>query len=158
MHARPTSVLFCCDDNAIRSPLAEGLAKQAYGTAIYVQSAGVRAAAALAPLAAAVAEELGIDLSAHRVRSFRQMEAWGDQIATYDLVVALSPAAQRHALEYTRWHAIDVVYWPIFDPSGLGEAREERLAAYRQTRDQIAGRIRDRFGPPAAGRPSVAPR
>jgi protein-tyrosine-phosphatase len=158
MHARPTSVLFCCDDNAIRSPLAEGLAKQAYGTAIYVQSAGVRAAAAVDPLAVAVAAELGIDLAAHRVRSFRQMEDWGDQIATYDLVVALSPAAQRHALDYTRWQAIDVVYWPVLDPAGIGETPEAQLAAYRQSRDRIAGRIRDRFGPPAEELSPAAPR
>ena len=54
----------------------------------------------------------------------------------------------RQAQEYTRYHAIDVEYWPTYDPTGLGETREAKLAAYRQTRDQIAGRIRDRFGPP----------
>ena len=54
----------------------------------------------------------------------------------------------RQAQEYTRYHALDVEYWPIFDPTGLGETRDEKLAAYRQTRDQIERRIRDRFGPP----------
>ena len=43
----------------------------------------------------------------------------------------------RQAQEYTRYHAIDVEYWPIFDPTGLGEGRDAKLAAYRQTRDQI---------------------
>jgi arsenate reductase len=76
------------------------------------------------------------------------MEEWGDRIDAYDLIVALSPAAMRQAQEYTRYHAIDVEYWPTFDPTGLGEDREARLAAYRQTRDQIEKRIRDRFGPP----------
>ncbi len=76
------------------------------------------------------------------------MEEWGDKIDAYDLIVALSPAAQRQAQEYTRYHAIDVEYWPIFDPTGLGETREAKLAAYRQARDQIIGRMLDRFGPP----------
>ena len=76
------------------------------------------------------------------------MEEWGHRIGSFDLIVALSPAAQRRALEYTRWHAIDVEYWPIFDPTGIGETREARLAAYRQTRDQIARHIVQRFGPP----------
>ena len=76
------------------------------------------------------------------------MEEWGDRIGAYDLIVALSPAAMRQAQEYTRYHAIDVEYWPTYDPTGLGETREAKLAAYRQTRDQIDGRIRDRFGPP----------
>jgi protein-tyrosine-phosphatase len=41
-----------------------------------------------------------------------------------------------------------VEYWPIMDPTGLAEGREARLAAYRQTRDQIETRMRARFGPP----------
>jgi arsenate reductase len=144
---RPASVLFACDDNAVRSPMAEALAKRDYGTDIYVQSAGVRPAEGIDPLAVAVCAEIGVDLSRHRVRTFQQMEAWGDQIGTYDLVVTLSPAAHRHALEYTRWHAIDVVYWPVFDPVGLGSTEGARLAGYRQTRDQLERRIRERFGP-----------
>ena len=60
------------------------------------------------------------------------------------------------AQEYTRCHAIEVEYWPIFDPTGLGETREAKLAAYRQTRDQIEARIRDRFGPPDATEEAAA--
>jgi protein-tyrosine-phosphatase len=150
MPGQPTSVLFCCDDNALRSPMAEAIAKRDYGTRVYVQSAGVRAAAAVDPLAVEVCAEVGVDLGRHRLRSFQQMEAWGDQIGSYDLIVALSPAAQRHALEYTRWLTIEVVYWPSLDPTGIGADAAARRAAYRQTRDQIARRIRDRFGPPPA--------
>ncbi len=42
MTANPTSVLFCCDYNAVRSPMAEAIAKKFYGKRIYVQSAGVK--------------------------------------------------------------------------------------------------------------------
>ena len=38
----PHSVLFCCDHNAIRSPMAEGMMKKFYGRSAYVQSAGVK--------------------------------------------------------------------------------------------------------------------
>jgi len=38
----PQSVLFCCDHNAVRSPMAEGIMKQFYGTDTYVQSVGVK--------------------------------------------------------------------------------------------------------------------
>ena len=38
----PQSVLFCCDYNAVRSPMAEGILKKNYGRRIYVQSAGVK--------------------------------------------------------------------------------------------------------------------
>lgn len=156
MSPNPTSVLFCCDYNAVRSPMAEGIMKKFYGTRIYVQSAGVRNELEVDGFSVAVCAEIGVELQRHRVRSFHQMEEWGDKIDAYDLIVALSPAAQRQALEYTRYHAIDVEYWPIFDPTGLGEGREAKLAAFRQTRDQITGRILARFGPPDEVEPPAA--
>jgi arsenate reductase len=41
-----------------------------------------------------------------------------------------------------------VEYWPILDPTGLGESRDSKLSAYRQARDQIVERMSARFGPP----------
>ncbi|MCK0139388.1 low molecular weight phosphatase family protein [Aliiroseovarius sp. F47248L] len=145
---RPQSVLFCCDHNAVRSPMAEGMMKAFYGHDIYVQSAGVHSDMDIDGFSVSVCQELGITLTNHRVRSFDQMEEWGDDLSSFDLVVALSPASQRRALELTRLFHLEVEYWPILDPSGLGTRRDEKLAAYRQTRDQIRGHILDRFGPP----------
>jgi arsenate reductase len=132
--------------------MAEGIMKKNYGTRIYVQSAGVKNDLEIDGFAVAVCAEIGVELHRHRVRSFHDMEEWGDRIGSYDLIVALSPAAQRAALEYTRWHAIEVEYWPTFDPTGLGENRAAKLDAFRQTRDQIAKRIRARFGPPVTAK------
>lgn len=144
----PTSVLFCCDHNAVRSPMAEGLMKKFYGTDIYVQSAGVKSDLDIDGFSIAVCEELGVELSRHRSRSFEEMQEWGDDLSGFDLVVALSPASQRQALELTRYYHLDVEYWPILDPTGLGEGREEKLNSYRQARDQIKDRLIKRFGPP----------
>lgn len=144
----PSSVLFCCDHNAIRSPMAEGMMKKLHGRAAYVQSAGVRSDMEVDGFAIAVCDEIGVPLAAHRSRSFEEMQDWGDDLSQFDLIVALSPASQRMALEMTRHAHLEVEYWPIMDPTGLAEGREARLAAYRQTRDQIEARIRDRFGPP----------
>ncbi len=148
MSPNPQSVLFCCDYNAVRSPMAEGIMKKYYGTRIFVQSAGVRNELDIDGFSIAVCAEIGVHLEKHRTRSFIELEEWGDRIEAYDLVVALSPAAQRKALEYTRYHAIEVEYWPIVDPTGLGETRAAKLAAFRQARDQITQRILERFGPP----------
>ena len=93
-------------------------------------------------------EEIGVELSRHRSRSFDEMEQWGDDLSSFDLVVALSPASQRRALELTRFFHLDVEYWPILDPTGLGETRADKLAAYRQTRDQIIGKLKQRWGEP----------
>ncbi|WP_417249269.1 low molecular weight phosphatase family protein [Celeribacter sp.] len=145
---RPTSVLFCCDHNAVRSPMAEGLMKKFYGTDIYVQSAGVKNDMDIDGFAIAVCEEMDVELHRHRARSFEDMRDWGDDISSYELVVALSPASQRQALELTRYYHLDVVYWPIMDPTGIGTTREQKLDAYRQARDQIIARMTERFGPP----------
>lgn len=147
----PQSVLFCCDHNAIRSPMAEGLMKAMYGQRAYVQSAGVHSDLDIDGFAIAVSAELGIELARHRSRSFDEMVEWGDDLGAFDLIVALSPASQRQALELTRQAHIDVEYWPIMDPTGLGEGREAKLSAYRQTRDQIRARMLERFGPPSTG-------
>ncbi|MCZ4354539.1 low molecular weight phosphatase family protein [Roseovarius aestuarii] len=144
----PQSVLFCCDYNAVRSPMAEGIMKKLYGTDTYVQSAGVKSDQDIDGFSIAVCKELGVELARHRVRSFDEMAEWGDDLSSFDLVVALSPASQRRALELTRVFHLDVLYWPIMDPTGLGETREAKLNAYRQSRDQIRAQLIARWGDP----------
>jgi len=144
----PQSVLFCCDHNAVRSPMAEGIMKKLYGTGTYVQSAGVKNDLEIDGFCITVCQEIGVELSRHRSRSFDEMEEWGDDISSYDLVIALSPASQRRALELTRFFHLEVDYWPIMDPTGLGETREAKLESYRQTRDQILERLTARWGTP----------
>ena len=146
----PGAVLFACSQNAIRSPMAEGMMKRFYRHRAYVQSAGVKGEMDVDGFSVSVCRELGIELVRHRVRSFAEMQRWGDDLAAFDLIVALSPASQRQALELTRFYHLDVEYWPILDPTGLAETREDKLATYRQTRDQIRDRMLARFGPPSA--------
>jgi arsenate reductase len=128
--------------------MAEGMMKAFYGQDTYVQSAGVYNDMEIDGFSVAVCEELGIELARHRSRSFDEMQEWGDDLSGFDLVVALSPASQRHALDLTRVYHLTVEYWPILDPTGLGETREAKLMQYRQSRDQIKARMLERFGPP----------
>lgn len=141
-------MLFCCDHNAVRSPMAEGLMKKYYGTETYVQSVGVKNDLEIDGFSIAVCAELNVELQRHRSRSFDEMEQWGDDLSSFDLVIALSPASQRRALELTRFFHLDVEYWPILDPTGLGETRDTKLVQFRAARDQISTRLQDRFGPP----------
>ncbi len=128
--------------------MAEGIMKKFYGTGTYVQSAGVHGDLDIDGFCIAVCQEIEVELSRHRSRSFDEMEEWGDDLSSFDLIVALSPASQRKALELTRFFHLDVDYWPIMDPTGLGESREEKLRHYRQTRDQIISHLKDRWGEP----------
>lgn len=123
--------------------------KKFYGQRAYVQSAGAKNDMEIDGFSIAVCAELGVELHRHRSRSFEEMQEWGDDLSQFDLIVALSPASQRLALELTRHYHLDIEYWPILDPTGLGENRETKLAAYRQARDQIRERMITRFGPPS---------
>ena len=145
----PQSVLFCCDHNAVRSPMAEGLMKKYYGQSAYVQSAGVTNDMEIDGFSIAVCAEMSIELSRHQSRSFDEMQRMGDDLGQFDLIVALSPASQRMALDLTRLYHLEVEYWPILDPTAIGDGRDAKLSAYRQARNQIRDRMLARFGPPS---------
>lgn len=139
---RPSSVLFACSLNAVRSPMAEAVAKHLFGRQIYIQSAGVKKGE-LDPFAVKVIEELGLDLSGHKPHTFEDLED-----SNFDLVITLAPEAHHKALDMTRTMAMDVEYWPTVDPQLANGSREQILDAYRQVRDGLMKRIRDRLGGP----------
>lgn len=135
----PDAVLFACTRNSVRSPMAEGLLKHLLGHRVYVDSAGVRASA-IDPFVIEVMEEIGIDMSNHRGKSFENLED-----TSYDLIVSLSPEAQHQAVELTRTMACEVEFWNTLDPTIIEGNRETRLEAYRQVRDTLKKRIEARF-------------
>jgi protein-tyrosine-phosphatase len=135
----PGSVLFCCTRNAIRSPMAEGILKMLHGRRIFVDSAGVRGGE-VDGFALAVMDEIGLDLTHHRAKTFDELED-----TSFDLIVSLSPEAQHRAVEMTRTMAAEVEFWNTMDPSIVEGNREARLDAYRQVRDWLMARIQARF-------------
>ncbi|HSZ68253.1 MAG: arsenate reductase ArsC [Xanthobacteraceae bacterium] len=139
---RPLAVLFACGLNSVRSPMAAALFGQIFGRSIYVGSAGVRKGE-LDPFAVAAMDEIGLDISRHKPVTFEEIEEW--EGLNFDLIVTLAPEAHHRALEITRTNAIDVEYWPTADPSAVEGSREQRLEAYREVRDQLLARIRQRF-------------
>ncbi len=128
--------------------MAEGIMKKFYGMSTYVQSAGVESDLEIDGFAIAVCDEIGVELSRHQSRSFDEMQRRGDDLSSFDLVVALSPASQSRALQLTRFFHLTVEFWPILDPTGMGETRDQKLAAYRQARDQIIARLKEKWGEP----------
>jgi len=119
--------------------MAEGLFKLLHNRRVFVDSVGVRAGE-LDPFAVAVMDEIGIDISRHRSKSFDNLED-----TSFDLIVSLSPEAHHRALEMTRTMACEVEFWNTFDPSIIEGSREVRLDAYRAVRDTLLRRIRERF-------------
>lgn len=122
--------------------------KKFYGTGTYVQSVGVENDLEIDGFSIAVCDEMGVELHRHRSRSFDEMGNFGDDLSSFDLVIALSEASRDRALELSRFFHLEVEYWPIIDPTGIGETRDTKLAQFRSARDQIASRLVERFGPP----------
>jgi protein-tyrosine-phosphatase len=135
----PGSVLFCCTQNALRSPMAEGILKMLHGKQVFVDSVGLRAGE-LDLFAVAVMDEIGIDIARHRPKTFDNLED-----TSFDLIISMSPEAHHKALEMTRTMACEVEFWNTFDPSLIEGSRDVRLDAYREVRDQLMRRIRQRF-------------
>ena len=140
MAGQSTAVLFACTQNAVRSPMAEGILKHLLGHRIFVDSVGVRPGE-LDPFAVQVMDEIGVDIAGHLPKGFDDLED-----DSFDEVISLSPEAQHRAVDMTRVMACDVVFWNTFDPSLIEGNRESRLDAYRSVRDQLMKRIKEHFG------------
>ena len=139
----PGSVLFACDRNAIRSPMAAAIMRHLYGHRVFVASAGVMPDDdGVNPFAVAVMAEIGRDIAGHVPRSFDERE--DDSI---DLIISLSPPAHHRAIDMTHTLSCDVEYWPTADPSHVEGSREAVMGAYRQLRDDLMAKIRQRFPP-----------
>ena len=138
----PGSVLFACDHNAVRSPMAEGILKLRHGGKVYVDSVGVRSGE-LDPFAVAVMREIGVDISRHKPKRFNDL-----QDTSFDVIVSLSPPAQHSAVELTRTMACDLVFWHTIDATAVRGNRDTILDAYRQARDSILARIDEEFPEP----------
>lgn len=136
---KPASILFLCGQNAIRSPMAEAIARAWLPNDIYIASAGIRHGARDAFIGA-ILEEQGLPpISRDPVRL-------GDLEDVYfDLIVTLSPDAHHAALELTRTLAVDVEYWPMPDPSDTGGTRDRILDAYRALYQRLSRHIEDRL-------------
>ena len=139
MHGLPDAVLFCCTHNSVRSAMAEGLMKHLLGHKVYVDSVGVRPGR-IDPFVVEVMDEIGVDLSRHRAKTFDTLED-----SYFDLIISLSPEAQHSAVEMTRTMACDVEFWPTLDPTHVEGSRDQQLDVYRQVRDTLLAKLKKRF-------------
>lgn len=119
--------------------MAEGIFHRFHGTRIFVDSVGVKTEE-VDPFAISVMDEIGIDISKHRAKTFEELED-----DSFDVIISLSPEAQHKAVELTRTNACVVEFWPTFDPTLIEGSREARLDAYRQVRDELMRHILARF-------------
>jgi protein-tyrosine-phosphatase len=128
-----------CGMNAVRSPMAELLARKVLPPATFIASAGVRVGER-DPFVDAVLAEEGLSLNERQPRTLDELE---DDY--FDLIVTLAPEAHHAALELTRSMAVEVEYWPTADPTTATGTRDQIMAAYRDVRERLKARIAGRF-------------
>jgi arsenate reductase len=147
-------VLFLCTHNSARSQMAEGLLRHLYGDRYEVFSAGATPTR-VNPLAIKVMAEMGIDISKQRSKSIEEFR--GKDI---DLVVSVCESSVKVICPFcsspivgdrpqiigeTLPEAKRYLHRPFSDPSEVEGNDEEKLAAFRRTRDYIRKWILDYF-------------
>lgn len=143
------NVLFVCVHNSARSQMAEAFVNARYGERIRAHSAGLEAGALNAVVVDAM-REAGIDISGQRSKSVQDPDVRSRE---YDYVVTVCDEAPAQACPVypTRGGRL---HWSFPDPSSFAGTLDERLAATRNVRDEIARRIDDwvaSLGPPRGG-------
>jgi protein-tyrosine-phosphatase len=142
----PASVLFACNFNRVRSPMAEAMMRGLYGDRFYVDSCGLQPEECVDPLVVQVLQEVGVDASSHVIQGFGDLDP-----DAFDLVIAFTPQARERAEEMARGSAVQIDFWPIEDPTLTEGSRNQVLERYRAVRDNLKARLVERFGAPVPG-------
>ena len=131
----PESILFLCTHNSARSQMAEALARDLAarrGSDVTVYSAGTEARG-VHPLAVKAMNEAGLDLSTHRSKTLSDVP----RDPTYVITLCSSAAESCPVFPGTT----RVEHWDLPDPSAAKGSEEQRLAVFRQVRDEIRRRL-----------------
>lgn len=131
------SILFACNMNSVRSPMAAALLRARAGARLQVDSAGVHEGG-LDPFVEIVLNEIGAPLTGHQPKPMRKLD-----LSKFDVVIVLTPEAAAEARQFLPRERIE--FWDIENPSDVYGGREEILAAYRSVRDALRKRLGERF-------------
>lgn len=129
-------VLFLCTHNTARSQMAEAFLKKFAGGRFEVFSAGSEPKE-IDPYAKRVMAEVGIDLNNQRSKSVA--EFLGKMIVGY-LIIVCEKVEENCPITFPGFRYR--MFWPFEDPVAFIGSEEEKLAKFREVRDQIVARIK----------------
>ena len=142
----PGAVLFACNLNQVRSPMAAALMRQAFGDRVFVDSCGIVPRGEVDPFVAAVLSEIGWDIGQHDAQAFDDLED-----GSFDMIGLLSRRRRwsvREAMAKGRATGGGILAHRRSHPAA-GGSREQTLEAYRAVREALRRRILARFGSPS---------
>lgn len=128
------TLLVLCTGNSARSQMAEGLFRSEGGDQLEVYSAGTRPTT-VRPEAVAAMQEIGIDISQHRSKAVDEFAGrW------FDYVFTVCDNARDNCPVFPA--GTERIHWSFEDPASVTGTEAERLAAFRQIRNQIHERVK----------------
>lgn len=125
-------ILFLCVANSARSQMAEGLARSMAPAGVKVWSAG-SSPVGVRPEAIAVMREVGINISEYRSKTVSEIPA-----SEVDTVITL--CAEEECPLFPG--KVRRLHWELPDPAAVRGTEGERLAAFRETREELRRRIK----------------
>lgn len=129
-------VLILCTGNSARSQMGEGLMRHLAGDQFEVYSAGLEPKG-INPYSIQAMDEIGIDIRSHWSKSTK--EYMGKMFFHY--VITVCGNADKSCPQALWAQGGKKLHWPFEDPAAVEGTDEEKLAAFRDTRDQIEARI-----------------
>ena len=129
---KPSGILFLCVANSARSQMAEGMARSIAPEGVKVWSAGSRPAAQVRPEAVVVMREIGIDIAHQKSKAI-------NEIPTTEVDAVITLCAEEECPVFPG--KVARVHWSLPDPAAVSGSEEERLNAFRATRDELSRRL-----------------
>jgi len=132
--ASKTRVLFLCTGNSARSQMAEAFLRKYGGDRFAAHSAGLEPKE-IHPLTRRVLAEVGIDMAGQYAKDLSQFMF---RMHFGYLITVCDRAEQRCPI----FPGMGVrLHWSFEDPAAASGTDEERLAVFREVRDQIESRV-----------------
>lgn len=132
-------VLVLCTGNSARSQMAEGLFRALGKGKVDVQSAGTQPAAQVNPFAIQAMAERGIDISSQYPKMVDAMLS-----QRFDYVITVCNQANESCPIFPG--KVERIHWDFADPAAVQGSDDEKLAAFRATRNGLEQRIRAFLG------------
>jgi arsenate reductase (thioredoxin) len=132
------TILVLCTGNSCRSQMAEGFLRAFAGDSFDIYSAGFEPKDEIHPCAKQVMHEIGCDINGQHPKG---ADEYLGELAVTHLIVVCANAEEKCPRIFPG--ALNRWYWPFDDPAAATGTVEERLAVFRQVRDQIEQKIRE---------------
>jgi len=130
------SVLFVCNMNSVRSPMAEAVARSILPADMTVSSCGVYKGIT-DPFVTDALKEAGMSPVDHPPQEFAECN-----LDNFDLVIALTSEAAAEA----RKLGAKVEYWEVENPTDTRGSELDLRMAYARLRDDLVTKVKDRLG------------